>query len=82
MSNDQQEKVSGLVSVRRVATGSKNEQVTAVLTTGDRSWLLRRVGGPSFGVDEQLAALDGRRVSVTGYAGSGAFLATAIDLAD
>jgi hypothetical protein len=78
MSNE--ETVSGRVSVRRAATGSKSEQVTAVLTTDDRSWLLRRAGGPSFGVDDELAALDGRRVTATGYAGSGVFLATSVDL--
>ena len=74
--------VKGTVSVRRVATGSKSEQVTAVLDTGERSWLLRRTGGPSFGVDEDLAALEGKQVTATGYAGSGVFLATEISAAD
>ncbi|MEO6713903.1 MAG: hypothetical protein ABIM89_10790 [Mycobacteriales bacterium] len=71
-----QETVRGTVSVRRVATGSKSEQVTVVLTAKDRSWLLRRSGGPSFGRDEELAALDGKAVTATGFAGSGVFLAT------
>ena len=74
--------VSGLVEVRRVAARSKSDQVTAVLTTEDRSWLLRRSGGPSFGVDDELAALDGQRVTATGFAGSGVFLATALELDD
>ncbi len=73
-----QETVKGTVSVRRVATGSKSEQVTAVLDAGDRSWLLRRTGGPSFGVDEDLAAFEGKTVTATGFAGSGVFLATDI----
>jgi hypothetical protein len=74
----EQETVKGTVSVRRVATGSKSEQVTAVLETGERSWLLRRTGGPGFGVDADLAALEGKTVTATGFAGSGVFLATDI----
>jgi len=66
----------GTVSVSRVAIGSKSEQVAAVLTTDERSWVLRRMDGPRFGVDDQLAALDGKTVDVTGYPGSGVFLLT------
>jgi hypothetical protein len=77
-----QETVKGTVSVRRVATGSKSEQVTAVLDTGERSWLLRRTGGPGFGVDDDLAALEGKTVTATGYKGSGVFLATDIAPSD
>ncbi len=68
--------VTGVVSVQRVATGSKSEQVTAVLRAAERSWLLRRAGGPAFGVDGELAAYDGQTVTVTGYAGSSVFLVT------
>ena len=68
--------VTGVVSIRRVATGSKSEQVTAILSAGERSWLLRRRGGPTFGLDSQLAKYEGRRVTVTGFAGSGVFLVT------
>jgi hypothetical protein len=71
------QEITGTVSVRRVATGSKSEQVTAVLTTPERSWMLRRQGGPAFGIDDELAALDGHTVTVTGFAGTGVFLATA-----
>lgn len=67
---------TGTISVRRVAKGSKSEQVTVVLTTPERAWLLRRAGDQSFGVDLALAALDGRTVTVTGYPGSGVFLLT------
>ena len=70
------ERARGLVSVQRVARGSKSEQPAVVLQTADRSWLLRRVGGPSFGVDDELAAWAGKMVDVTGYAGSGVFLLT------
>jgi hypothetical protein len=79
MSGEQQ--VTGVLSIRRVAIGSKNERVTAVLTTGDRSWLVRRAGAPTFGVDKALAGLDGQTVTVTGYAGSGTFLATDVTAA-
>jgi hypothetical protein len=72
----EQQTVTGTVSVRRVAAGSKSEPVTAVLTANDRSWLLRRAGGRSFGVDDEVAALDGKSVTATGFAGSGVFLAT------
>ena len=71
-----EETVTGVVSIRRVATGSKSEQVTAILSADERSWLLRRRGGPSFGLDAQLAKYEGQRVSVTGFAGSGVFLVT------
>jgi hypothetical protein len=67
---------TGTVSVRRVAKGSKSDQLSVVLTTSERAWLLRRAGGPAFGVDRALAALDGRTVTVTGYPGSGVFLLT------
>jgi hypothetical protein len=71
-----EETVTGLISIRRVASGSKSEQVTAILSAGERSWLLRRRGGPTFGVDAQLVRYEGRRVTVTGFAGSGVFLVT------
>jgi hypothetical protein len=67
---------SGIVSVRVVARGSKSEQPAVVLETADRSWVLRRAGGPSFGVDEELAAWAGRSVEAVGVAGSGVFLLT------
>ena len=51
--------VRGVVSIRHTASGSKSEQTTVVLTTDERSWLLRRSGGPSFGVDDDLARYDG-----------------------
>ena len=69
--------VRGLVSIQRTASGSKSEQTTVVLTTDERSWLLRRPGGPSFGVDDDLARYDGKTVEVTGEAGPGVFLVTA-----
>jgi hypothetical protein len=64
----------GVVSVLPVGVGSKSEQVAAVLRTAERTWLLRRQGGPSFGVDPQLARYEGKTVEVTGYPGSGVFL--------
>jgi hypothetical protein len=68
--------VRGVVSVQRVALGSKSEQPAVVLRTDDRSWVLRRVDGPPFGVDDELAAWAGKTVDVIGYAGSGVFLVT------
>lgn len=64
----------GVVSVQPVGVGSKSEQIAVVLTTKDRSWLLRRQGGPSYGVDPQLAPYEGKTVEVSGYPGSGVFL--------
>jgi len=66
----------GVVSIRRVAKGSKSEQTTVVLTTDERTWLLRRACGPAFGVDEELARYDGKTVEVTGEVGPGVFLVT------
>jgi hypothetical protein len=66
----------GVISVQRVARGSKSEQPAVVLQTPERSWVLRRVGGPPFGVDDELASWVGKTVDVTGYAGSGVFLLT------
>ena len=66
----------GVVSLQRVARGSKSEQPAVVLQTSERSWVLRRVGGPPFGVDDDLALWAGKTVDVTGYAGSGVFLLT------
>lgn len=68
--------VRGVVEVRPVARGSKSEQVTVVLRADDRTWLLRRLGGPPFGVDDDLATWAGKTVEVTGYPGSGVFLLT------
>jgi hypothetical protein len=67
---------TGTISIRRVAADSKSDQVTVVLTTPDHAWLLRRTGQQPFGVDPDLAELDGKRVAVTGYAGGGVFLLT------
>jgi hypothetical protein len=47
-----------------------------VLVTADRTWLLRRTDGPSFGLDPELHALEGREVTATGYPGTGVFLLT------
>ena len=66
----------GIVAVREVARGSKSEQPAVVLQTPERSWVLRRVGGPPFGVDVELALWAGKTVDGTGYAGSGVFLLT------
>jgi hypothetical protein len=71
-----QRTITGTVSVQHVAQGSKSEQDAVVLTTEERSWLLRRAGGPTFGLDPVLARLAGRTVTLTGYAGSGVFLVT------
>jgi hypothetical protein len=68
--------ITGVVTVQTAAVGSKSEQVTAVLRAEGRTWLLRRSGGPAFGIDDELAAYDGMSVTVTGYAGSGVFLVT------
>jgi hypothetical protein len=68
------QKVRGTVRIKHVAKGSKSEQSTAVLVTPERTWLLRRADGPSFGIDPQMVALDGREVTATGYAGTGVFL--------
>ena len=72
----------GTVSVTRVAQGSKSEHVTVVLTTAERSWLLRRSGTGAFAVDPRLASLDGRTVRVTGYPGNSVFLLTEEPLLD
>ena len=73
---------TGRVSVRRVARGSKSEQISVVFTTDERTWLLRRAGAAVFGPDPDLARLDGRRVTVTGYEGNGTFLVTADPVPD
>jgi hypothetical protein len=67
-------RLTGAVSILRVATGSKSEQPAVVLKAPDRSWILRRPGGPGYGVDPELARLAGRTVTVEGIAGSGVFL--------
>ena len=76
------ESTRGIVSVTRVATGSKSEHVTAVLTTPEQSFVLRRIGTGAFADDAALFALDGRSVSVTGYPGNGVFLLTEEPLLD
>ena len=53
-----------------------------VFTTGERTWLLRRAGAAAFAPDPDLAGLDGRRVTVTGYEGNGTFLVTADPVPD
>ena len=68
--------VRGVVSVQRVAHGSKSEQPAVVLQTAERSWLLRRVGGPQLRGGRRTGRWGGKTVDVTGYAGSGVFLLT------
>lgn len=70
------EHAKGIVRVRVVARGSKSEQPAVVLQTAERTWVLRRADGPSFGVDEELAEWDGKEVEAVGVAGSGVFLLT------
>jgi hypothetical protein len=70
------QRLRGVVDVQRIARGSKSEQPAVVLRTADRSWVLRRVDGPRFGVDEELAVWAGKTVDVTGHPGSGVFLIT------
>jgi hypothetical protein len=72
-----QSRQTGRVAVHRVGAGSKSEQISVVLTTAERTWLLRRAGGSAFGPDRELAGLAGRTVTVTGYEGNGTFLVTA-----
>jgi len=69
--------VRGVVEIGPVARGSKSEQVSVVLRTEERTWLLRRLGGPPFGMDDALTAWAGKTVEVTGYPGTGVFLLTA-----
>lgn len=76
------ESTCGKVSVTRVATGSKSEHVNVVLTTPERSWLLRRVGAGAFDIDPTLAAFEGKTVRVTGYPGNSVFLLTDDPLVD
>jgi hypothetical protein len=66
----------GTISVQQIARGSKSEQPAVVLQAVDRSWVLRRVDGPRFGVDDELAAYAGKTVDVTGHPGSGVFVIT------
>jgi hypothetical protein len=66
----------GIVSVRDIARGSKSEQPAVVLQTDERSWVLRRSDGPSFGVDDELAAWAGQSVDAVGVAGNSVFLLT------
>ena len=76
------ESTHGIVSVTRVATGSKSEHVSAVLTTPEQSFLLRHIGTGAFADDDRLDALDGKSVQVTGYRGNGVFLLTEDPLLD
>ena len=66
----------GVITVGRVARGSKSEQPAVVLDTGTRHWVLRRQDGPRFGVDDDLAAWEGKTVDVVGHEGNGVFLVT------
>jgi hypothetical protein len=70
------ESTRGTVSVTRVAKGSKSEHVNVVLTTPERSFLLRHIGTGAFALDPSLVTLDGKTVRVTGYPGTSVFLLT------
>lgn len=76
------ESTRGTVSVTRVASGSKSEHVNVVLTTAERSFLLRHIGTGAFTVDPSLVTLDGKTVRVTGYPGNSVFLLTEDPLLD
>jgi hypothetical protein len=57
--------VTGLLERRRVFAGSKSERDAVVLTTADRSFIVRRTEGNPFR-DEVLDSLVGRKVHCVG----------------
>ncbi|MFM2119753.1 MAG: hypothetical protein RL722_1221, partial [Pseudomonadota bacterium] len=58
----------GRIERRLLARGSKSEHQGLVLVdeADGQAWPLRRRQGPAFG-DQELAALEGQRVQVTGH---------------
>jgi hypothetical protein len=68
--------LDGRVERRRVAAGTKSDRVALVLVLDDGAApVLRRRGGPAFGDDPDLAALEGAHVRVTGTRTATAVLA-------
>lgn len=59
------ERLTGVVTRQRTASGSKSERTAFWLESAAGRWLLRRKDGPTFG-DSELERYLGRRVSCDG----------------
>lgn len=75
------ERLQGVVVSEPWAVGSKSEHEAVQLDTGERRWLLRRVGASPF-EDDAFAPLVGQRVVVTGRPHGAVFFAEAWQLLD
>jgi hypothetical protein len=70
--------LTGRVSVRTVARGSKSARLAVVLQAEDREWVLRRRGAGAFDVDDELSGYADQVITVSGEAGSGVFLVDSV----
>ncbi|MCW2538447.1 MAG: hypothetical protein JWN95_172 [Frankiales bacterium] len=71
--------LTGRVSVRTVAAGSKSARPAVVLQASDRDWVLRRRGAGAFDIDQELSGYANELITVSGEAGSGVFLVDSVD---
>lgn len=77
----QNAKITGKVSRRRIAPGSKSERVGVVLQDdAGRSYVLRRAGGHPF-YDKALDRLVGKTITATGLVSGRSFIMDDWDVA-
>ena len=74
--------LEGVLTVTVVDAGSKGEMPAAVLTTADRTVVLRRRHAARLDAEPELAGLAGRRVRVTGTSAWRTFVVDAVELVE
>ncbi|HRQ51843.1 MAG TPA: hypothetical protein PLR74_14950 [Agriterribacter sp.] len=69
--------LSGKVVIKKIAEGSKSERNAVLLQTGNKSYILRKIGGNPFH-DPSLEILKGKHITVRGMLSRNLFLAKEI----
>ncbi len=69
--------LSGKVVMKKTSEGSKSERNAVLLQTGNKSYILRKMGGNPF-KDTSLEMLSGKNITATGILDRNLFLAKEI----
>jgi hypothetical protein len=71
--------VSGIVTKRRIAQGTKSEHDAVLLCSGDEEFILRRQGGNPFH-DDELEKLVGKTITATGVLRGNTLIASNVNV--
>ena len=74
-------KISGIVTIKKFAEGSKSERDAVYIDTGESSYILRRIGGNAF-YDDTLHGLKGKHITAKGFISNYTFMAKDIKEVD